>query len=99
MKVFISSTFIDLQDYRRAAIDMVNRLQGQPLAMEFFGAQPKEPTAVCEEEVRACDVLVGIYAHRYGFVPAGQQKSITQMEYELARELGRPCRNGSVTGR
>jgi len=88
MKVFISSTFIDLQDYRRAAIDAVNRQQGQPLAMEFFGAQPQEPAAVCEEEVRARDVLVGIYALRYGFVPKGQPKSITQME---SRELGRPC--------
>ena len=91
MKVFISSTFLDLQEYRRAAIEAVNRLQGQPLAMELFGAQPQEPAAVCEEEVRACDVLIGIYAYRYGFVPAGQEKSITQMEYELARELGRPC--------
>ena len=91
MKAFISSTFLDLQEYRRAAIEAVSRLQGQPLAMELFGAQPKEPAAVCEEEVRACDILVGIYAHRYGFVPAGQEKSITQMEFEQARELGRPC--------
>ena len=91
MKFFISSTFVDLQDYRRVAIDVVNRQQCQPLAMEFFGAQPQEPAAVCEEEVRACDALVGIYAHRYGFIPAGQQHSITQREYELARELGRPC--------
>jgi len=91
MKIFISSTFLDLQEYRRVAIDAVNRQQCRPLAMEFFGAQPKEPTAVCEEDVRACDLLVGIYAHRYGFVPAGQEKSITQREYELARELARPC--------
>jgi tetratricopeptide (TPR) repeat protein len=91
MKVFISSTFVDLEPYRRVAIEVVNRQNCQPLAMEHFGARPAEPTAVCEEEVRACDILVGIYAHRFGFVPDGQEKSITQQEYELAMALGKDC--------
>ena len=91
MKVFISSTFVDLEAYRRVAIDVVNGHNCQPLAMKYFGARPEDPTAVCEEEVRACDIFVGIYAHRYGFIPAGQPKSITQQEYELAQTLGKPC--------
>ncbi|MDZ7292867.1 MAG: DUF4062 domain-containing protein [candidate division KSB1 bacterium] len=91
MKVFISSTFIDLKSYRRAAIDVVNRCGCQPLAMESFNARTEEPTSVCEEEIRACDILVGIYAHRHGTVPPGQEKSITQQEYELAMALGKDC--------
>jgi hypothetical protein len=89
MKVFISSTFADLQPYRRVAIEVVQRQLGQPLAMEFFPARPDDATTVCEEDVRACDIMVGIYGHRYGFIPEGLQKSITQQEAEpIYREIG-----------
>ena len=80
-KVFISSTFEDLKEYRVRAIEVVERFDDlKPIAMEFFGSQPQEPTKVCEKEIKECDIFVGIYAHRYGFVPDGQDKSITRME-------------------
>ncbi len=91
MKVFISSTFKDLVEYRQKAIDMVLRYKCEPLAMEYFGARAEEATAVCDKEIRECDVFIGIYAHRYGYIPSGEAKSITQMEYELAKELGKDC--------
>lgn len=91
LKVFISSTYLDLIDYRQTAIDVVTRYHCVPLAMELFGARPEEPTTVCAKEVRECDILIGIYAHRFGFVPDGQTQSITQQEYELAKQLGKPC--------
>ena len=91
MNVFISSTFSDLQDYRNRAVETVNQYKCQVLAMEFFGAQPEKPQAVCEKEIAECDIFIGLYAHRYGFVPEGETKSITQLEYELARKLGKDC--------
>jgi tetratricopeptide (TPR) repeat protein len=91
MKVFISSTFEDLKEYREAAIEVVNRYKGVPLAMEFFMSQAQEPTKACEKEINECDVFVGIYAHRYGFIPGGETKSITQLEYELAKKLNKDC--------
>ncbi|MGH7454175.1 MAG: DUF4062 domain-containing protein, partial [bacterium] len=42
-------------------------------------------------EVHECDIFVGIYAHRFGFVPKRKKKSITQQEYELAKKLNKPC--------
>jgi len=90
MKVFISSTFKDLAEYRDKAIEVVLRHKCEPLAMEYFGARAEEPKKVCEKEIRECDVFIGIYAHRYGFVPEGETKSITQLEYELAKDL-KPC--------
>ena len=91
LRVFISSTYVDLKDYRQRAIEVVERYKCLPLAMELFLAQPQEPAKVCEKEVRQCDVFVGIYAHRFGFVPEGQPKSITQQEYDLARTEGKDC--------
>ncbi len=91
LKVFISLTYIDLKDYRQKAIEIINRYKCVPLAMEFFMAQPEEPTRVYEKEIKECDILLGIYAHRYGFTPKGQEKSITQQEYELAKKLKKSC--------
>jgi len=91
LKVFISSTYLDLKEYRQTAIDIVNRYECVPLAMEHFMSQPKEPEEVCENEIGECDIFVGIYAHRFGFCPEGGKKSITQLEYELAGRLGKEC--------
>lgn len=91
MKVYISSTYMDLVEYRRKAIEVVVRYDCEPLAMEFFGARSEEPTIATEKEIRECDIFIGIYAHRYGYIPGGNEKSIIHMEYELAKELGKDC--------
>jgi formylglycine-generating enzyme required for sulfatase activity len=91
MKVFISSTYEDLKEYRKAAIDAVIKSECAILAMEHFGARAEEPVEVSLDDVHKCDIFVGIYAHCYGFVPKGSKKSITQQEYELAKKLGKPC--------
>jgi hypothetical protein len=54
--------------------------------MEVFGARPSEATDVCFQEIEESDALVGIYAHRYGYVPQGAASSITEQEFDFARE-------------
>ena len=90
MKVFISSTYKDLIDYRAAAIKAVEGTSYQAVKMEVFGARPNEPLEACLQEIEQSDLFVGIYAHRYGYVPDGSDISITQMEYLHAKMLGRP---------
>jgi len=89
MKVFISSTYKDLIDYRAAAIRAVEGTNYQASKMEVFGARPDEPLDACLKEVEESDFFLGIYAHRYGYVPAGSEISITEMEYVHARKLGK----------
>jgi len=91
MKVFISSTYEDLKEYRKAAIETVNKYKCVPLTMEHFGARDGGPVDESLDDVRECDIFVGIYAHRYGFVPKGSKKSITQKEYDLAKKERKPC--------
>lgn len=90
MKVFISSTHMDLIDHRAKVAEAVERLGQQGVRMEVFGARPNEATEASLDEVAASDVFVGIYAHRYGYVPSGSQSSITRMEFNHARKLGKP---------
>lgn len=89
MKVFISSTYKDLIDYRAAAIRAVEGTNYQASKMEVFGARPDEPLDACLKEVEESDFFLGIYAHRYGYIPAGSEISITEMEYVHARKLGK----------
>lgn len=90
MKVFLSSTYQDLIGHREAAARAIERLGQQGVRMEVFGARPVEATNACFEGILDSDALVGIYAHRYGYVPQGHTRSITEQEFEYAREKDKP---------
>ena len=89
-KVYISSTFLDLEKERDAAAGALRALQHQPIAMEDYVADDARPLDRCLKDVRECELFVGIYAWRYGFVPGKQEKSITHLEYEEASKIELP---------
>jgi hypothetical protein len=89
MKVFLSSTAVDLVAHRQVADDTILRLSHQAVVMERFGPLPGEPVAECERKAREADVLVCIVAHRYGFEPQPGKGSITRREVEAARAAGK----------
>jgi hypothetical protein len=90
MKTFLSSTYVDLVSHRKAAAEAVERLGHQVGHMEVFGARPEEASEVCRSEIDECDLFVGIYAHRYGYVPDGSRVSITEAEFDHARKTNKP---------
>jgi formylglycine-generating enzyme required for sulfatase activity len=90
-RIFVSSTYIDLIDYRRAAEKAINDLGQKYEGMEYMGAMDKEPTKACLDLVEQCDLFIGIYAWRYGYIPDGSEFSITKQEYDHAQKLDRPC--------
>ena len=90
MKIFLSSTYQDLIGHREAAARAIERLGQQGVRMEVFGARPLEAASACIEEILDSDALIGIYAHRYGYVPSGQSKSITVQEFDFAKEQNKP---------
>lgn len=92
VKVFISSTVLDLREYRQAAIELINRYKVLlPLGVEFVNGAAKDPKAVDKESIENCDLFVGIYAHRFGYVPGGDSESVIEQEYQLAKKLGKQC--------
>jgi len=90
MKAFLSSTYIDLIEHRKLAIEALERLGQEVGRMEVFGARPEEPIKACLSEIEACGIFVGIYAHRYGYIPSDSQSSITEAEYNHAMEHKKP---------
>lgn len=90
LKIYISSTSIDLKDYRSTVISALRKTGASPVCMEDYVAQDKLPVEKCLADVSKSDLYVGIFAWRYGFVPPGYDKSITELEYRKAIECGIP---------
>jgi hypothetical protein len=91
MRIFVSSTAKDLSEHRAAVLSVLHRMQTQAVAMEYFGSLGDEPGPVCRGEIDGCDILVGIYAWRYGWQPPGEDSSITEQEFDFARAQGKNC--------
>jgi hypothetical protein len=89
--IYLSSTFDDLGAERKAAIDVM-RHYGR--VVDSCRAGEKRVVATCIEDVRGCDLYVGIVGGRYGWVPPAQDNpkglSITEIEYEAAQSAGQP---------
>jgi hypothetical protein len=88
-RVYVSSTFSDLEVQRRAATDAISGVRHYPIGMEGYAASDERPLDRCLQDVLSCDVYVGIVAWKYGFRPDGVEKSITQLEYEAAARIPR----------
>ena len=93
-RIYVSSTFSDLQDYRKGVSSALRRLGHEDVAMEYYVAEDRRPLDRCLEDVESCDAYVGIFAWRYGFVPRTgnpEQLSITELEYRHALATGKAC--------
>jgi hypothetical protein len=92
-RVFVSSTWEDLQIERQAVEHALNRMRDiiEFSGMEYFGSRPDKPKDVCLREVGESNVYVGIFAHRYGSVDNESGMSMTELEYRKARGVGVPC--------
>lgn len=84
-KVFISSTAIDLPEYRQAVEAAILELNLSPSGMERWPVSGKGGVDLCRGMVDKADIFIGIYAYRYGWQPDGKV-SVTEMEYDWAKE-------------
>jgi hypothetical protein len=104
--VFISSTSRDLEAYRNVVTKTILKLGLHPIIMEAFNTTDANALQLCYDKVQEADIFIGIYAHRYGYVPSPEvtlrtvsgeirtgdgQTSITHFEYLWALERGLPA--------
>ena len=76
-KIFVSSTFKDLKECREKVRLVLRRMEHEDVAMEYYVAEDRRPVDKCLEDVAACDLYIGIFAWRYGYIPPGYDISIT----------------------
>lgn len=85
--IFVSSTFTDLAEHRRAVWDLLDTFDVNVRGMEAFGARTEAPLETCLAEVEQSNVYLGIIGFRLGSIDEASGKSFTQREYERAGEL------------
>lgn len=94
VKVYLSSTYSDLADYRESVYDSLRKIRHDVVSMEDYAAGDQRPLDKCLQDVAESDVYVGLFAWRYGYVPKhgnAAGKSITELEFRKAVEMGKPC--------
>lgn len=79
--VFISSTSLDLRDHRQIVAE---RFAQQKFEVRQLDGDIAHSLQDIRSQVAKSNVFVGIVAHRYGHVPEGQTKSVSELAYDEA---------------
>jgi hypothetical protein len=82
----ISSTARDLPQHRKEVMDACLRQGMFPVMMEHLPASDAEAISASWKMVDEANIYLGVFAHRYGYVPKGHAISVTEMEYNRAVE-------------
>jgi len=88
-QVFVSSTYIDLVEERRAVIQALLELDCIPAGMEMFPAADDDQWTLIREVIDISDYYIVIVGGRYGSTSAAGI-SFTEMEYDYAVANGIP---------
>jgi hypothetical protein len=92
-KLYISSTYSDLEKYREVILDNINFLSKYftPVRVMEYMMPPVEQSIVeeCLSDVANCDIYVLIIGKRYGSIEPLSKVSYTENEYNLAVRLGK----------
>ena len=89
-QVFVSSTYEDLQEERKAVMESLLQMNCFPVGMEYFNASDESQWDVIKQLIDECDYYVLIIAGRYGSIEESTGTSYTQKEYEYAVSKGIP---------
>src|SRR4029453_8265823 len=93
VRIYVSSTYGDLKQHREQVYRALRELGHDVVAMEDYVASDQRPLDKCLADVASCDLYMGIFAHRYGYIPEQDNpegRSITELEYRHAEAEGIP---------
>src|SRR5262249_13929748 len=90
-----SATSRDLGSYRKAVADVLLTLGALPIIQEHFPPDHRSVLEMLRARIGPCDAVLCLVGRRYGHEPLTREaneprRSYTQLEYEIARELGKP---------
>jgi len=94
-EVFISATSADLRSCRQLIKEALLTLHCVPVEQTNFPPDHRSVHEMLRARIIACDAIVHVAGEVYGYepqerAPGEPRRSYTQMEYDIARELGKP---------
>ena len=89
-QIFISSSMKDLREERKAIISDMLSAGHIPYGMEAFSPGNERELEVIKRGIKQSDIYIVLVGFRYGSVVEEGGPSFTQLEYRIARDLGKP---------
>ncbi|HEX7315154.1 MAG TPA: HEAT repeat domain-containing protein [Pyrinomonadaceae bacterium] len=91
LRIFISGTQLDMLAERDAVGRAVEAVSlAESVRAEQTLSRPQPPKEWIVEQVRSCDIYLGVYSHRYGWVIPEDNVSATEFEFDLAVRFKKP---------
>ncbi|MGN0105436.1 DUF4062 domain-containing protein [Methanobrevibacter ruminantium] len=87
--IFLSSTYKDLKSERNAACSVIIKNHAI-IRMEDWSAEDKTSKDKIKKELKRASAVVLILGSKYGFIDKEENKSLTEFEYDSAKQLGIP---------
>jgi uncharacterized protein DUF4062 len=89
-QVFVSSTFLDLQDERTAVVGALLQMEAFPAGMELFPAADDDAWTLIKRVIESSDYYLLVVGGKYGSVDPETELSYTEMEYDYAVAEDKP---------
>lgn len=85
-QIFLSATAQDCNVYRKLIRDDLHKYlpRGKVFLQEDWAEGAIFVVDACEQKVKNCDAFLGLFGFRYGWIPPGHTKSITELEFRWA---------------
>ncbi len=84
---FISATATDARPYREGVGEALESLKVAVFLQEYWALPLQDVVTLCLNRIADSDAYIGIFGFRYGWVPDGETRSITECEYDKALDL------------
>lgn len=84
MQIFISSTYTDMLEERKATVQAVLNANHIPAGMKLFKAGNESQLQTIFRWIDECDLFLLLLGGRYGSIEPTSKKSYIQLEYEYA---------------
>jgi hypothetical protein len=89
-QIFVSSTFLDLQEERAAVVSALLQMDAMPAGMELFPAADDDAWTLIERVIEASDYYLLVVGGKYGSIDPETELSYTEREYDHAVAAGKP---------
>jgi len=90
LQVFVSSTYLDLKEERQAAVSAILKTGHIPAGMELFTSGDQSQMSIIRKWIDESDIYMLILGGRYGSIEESSGVSYTELEYDYAKEQGKP---------
>jgi len=86
LRTFITGTQKEHQAARQRVATVLRDLGIEPVLAEDAPSAAESPETWCLAQAAECDLTIGVYGNRYGDIPSRMQLSVSELEFNRARD-------------